>query len=55
MIALIVLVVVVVVLAGWGVSTYNKFIKFDNKVEEAFSTMDVYFKKLWKMLFRHVI
>ena len=50
MIALIVLVVVVVVLAGWGVSTYNKFIKFDNKVEEAFSTMDVYLKKRYDLI-----
>ena len=50
MIALIVLVVVVVVLAGWSVSTYNKFIKFDNKVEEAFSTMDVYLKKRYDLI-----
>ena len=50
MIALIVLVVVVVVLAGWGVSTYNKFIKFDNIVEEAFSTMDVYLKKRYDLI-----
>ncbi len=50
MIIFIILAVIVVVLIGWGISTYNKFIKFDNKVEEAFSTMDVYLKKRYDLI-----
>ncbi|MFR6489445.1 MAG: LemA family protein [Clostridium sp.] len=44
-IALIVIAVVVVLILFWVISTYNKFVKLQNKVEEAFSTMDVYLKK----------
>ena len=29
---------------------YNTFIKLDNKVKEAFSTMDVYLKKRWDLV-----
>ncbi len=29
---------------------YNFFIKLNNKVKEAFSTMDVYFKKRWDLI-----
>ena len=43
-IALIVIAVVVVLILFWVISTYNKFVKLQNKVEEAFSTMDVYLK-----------
>lgn len=50
MIIFIILAVIVVVLIGWAISTYNKFIKFDNKVEEAFSTMDVYLKKRYDLI-----
>lgn len=31
-------------------STYNSFVKLNNKVEEAFSTMDVYLKKRWDLI-----
>ncbi len=30
--------------------TYNSFIKLENKVKEAFSTMDVYLKKRWDLI-----
>ena len=30
--------------------TYNKFVSLDNKVKEAFSTMDVYLKKRWDLI-----
>lgn len=46
----IVLIVVVVVLLIWVVSTYNSFITWKNKVEEAFSTMDVYLKKRYDLI-----
>ncbi len=29
---------------------YNSFVKLDNKVKEAFSTMDVYLKKRWDLI-----
>ena len=29
---------------------YNSFVKLDNKVNEAFSTMDVYLKKRWDLI-----
>lgn len=29
---------------------YNKFVKLNNKVKEAFSTMDVYLKKRWDLI-----
>lgn len=49
-IALIVLAVIIVLLLVWGISTYNKFVKLHNKVEEAFSTMDVYLKKRYDLI-----
>ena len=41
---MIIIAVVVVLILLWVISTYNKFVKLQNKVEEAFSTMDVYLK-----------
>lgn len=31
-------------------TTYNSFVRLNNKVEEAFSTMDVYLKKRWDLI-----
>lgn len=42
--------IIVVVLVVWGVATYNSFISWKNKVEEAFSTMDVYLKKRYDLI-----
>ena len=41
---------IVVIAVLWYVSTYNSFIQLKNKVEEAFSTMDVYLKKRWDLI-----
>lgn len=41
---------IVVVLVLWAVATYNKLVKGQNKVEEAFSTMDVYMKKRYDLI-----
>jgi len=30
--------------------TYNKFVKLNNRVKEAFATMDVYLKKRWELI-----
>ena len=44
------LIVVVVVVGLYVMTTYNGFIKLKNGVEEAFSTMDVYLKKRYDLI-----
>ncbi len=34
----------------WLVATYNKFVKMKNDIDEAFSTMDVYYKKRYDLI-----
>lgn len=46
----IVVIAVVVVVILWVISGYNKLVKLRNKVEEAFSTMDVYLKKRYDLI-----
>lgn len=41
---------VTVVIIAWVITTYNKLIKMKNKVEEGFSTMDVYLKKRYDLI-----
>lgn len=45
-----IIVLVIVVLLIYVVSTYNKLVRLKNTVEEAFSTMDVYLKKRWDLI-----
>ena len=45
-----VIIAIVVVLLLLVFTTYNSFVKLNNKVEEAFSTMDVYLKKRWDLI-----
>ncbi|MDC7228312.1 MAG: LemA family protein [Spirochaetales bacterium] len=49
-IGLIIIIVAVIAIAGFFVSTYNGFIRLRNKVEEAFATMDAYLKKRWDLI-----
>lgn len=42
--------VVVLLTVVWGISTYNGFVKMRNRVQEAFSTMDVYLKKRFDLI-----
>ena len=44
-IAIIAVVVIIVALVGWYISTRNGFVRLKNKVEEAWATIDVYLKK----------
>ena len=37
-------------IVAWCISTYNKFVKMKNDVEEAYSTMDVYMKKRYDLI-----
>jgi len=47
---LIILTLVLAVIAIWFIVTYNSFVNLRNKVEEAFSTMDVYMKKRFDLI-----
>ena len=42
--------VIVLLIILWILLTYNSFIKLNNQVKEAFSTMDVYLKKRWDLI-----
>lgn len=49
----IIAIVVIALIAIIGIyigATYNSFVKGQNSVEEAFSTMDVYLKKRWDLI-----
>lgn len=47
---LIVVLILAALLLLWVISGYNRFIRLRNKVEEAFSTMDVYLKKRYDLI-----
>ena len=40
-----IIIVVIIIIALWMIGSYNSLVNLRNKVEEAFSTMDVYLKK----------
>ncbi len=40
----------VVLIAIFALTTYNSLVRLNNKVKEAFSTMDVYLKKRWDLI-----
>ncbi len=48
-IIIVAIVVVVVILIAFIIS-YNGFVHLNNKIDEAFSTMDVYLKKRWDLV-----
>jgi LemA protein len=50
LITLIVVAAIVLLLLIWVVTTYNSFISVRNKLDEAFSTMDVYLKKRFDLI-----
>ena len=41
---------VIILIIIYAFILYNNFISLDNKVKEAFSTMDVYLKKRWDLI-----
>ena len=45
-----IVIAIVVVLLLLVLSTYNSLVRLNNRVEEAFSTMDVYLKKRWDLI-----
>jgi LemA protein len=44
------LLLLAVVLVGYGISAYNRFVTARNRVDEAFSTMDVYLVKRYDLV-----
>ena len=50
MILIIVLVVILVLLVLFFMSSYNKLVRLSNRVDEGFSTMDVYLKKRFDLI-----
>ncbi len=42
--------VIVLVIVIWFIGSYNRFVSLRNRVEEAFSTMDVYLKKRYDLV-----
>jgi LemA protein len=50
MLWLIIVGAVVVILIFWYIGTYNRFVSLRNRVEEGFSTMDVYMKKRYDLV-----
>ena len=49
-IIIIIVVVIIVIIGLYILSLYNKLVRLTNKIEEAFSTMDVYLKKRWDLI-----
>ena len=47
---LIIVLGIIVMVVLWFIASYNRFISFKNKIEEAFSTMDVYLKKRYDLI-----
>ena len=45
-----VIILVIIILVGYLITSYNKFVQMKNKVEESFSTMDVYLKKRYDLI-----
>ena len=48
--AIYIIIAIVVVLVFYMLGVYNGLVQLNNKVKEAFSTMDVYLKKRWDLL-----
>ena len=45
-----IVIAIIVIIAILIIGMYNSFVKLDNKVNEAFSTMDIYLVKRWNMI-----
>ena len=45
-----VVIAIIVLIAIYVLVQYNSFVKLNNRVSEAFSTMDVYLKKRWDLI-----
>ncbi len=50
MVAIIIIICIVAIIVIWLIASFNGLVKMRNKVEEAFSTMDVYLKKRFDLI-----
>lgn len=41
---------IIAIIIIYALTLYNSFVKLNNKVKEAFSTMDIYLKKRWDLI-----
>ena len=51
MAATIIVIAIVVIIIGYGISIYNSIAKSEIKVDEGYSTIDVYLKKRYDLIF----
>ena len=47
---MIIAIIIIVIILAYAFIMYNTFINLNNRVKEAFSTMDVYLKKRWDLI-----
>lgn len=45
-----IIIAIIVLIIVYAFALYNSFVKLNNKLKEAFSTMDVYLKKRWDLI-----
>lgn len=45
-----IIIAIIILIIIYAFTLYNSFVKLNNKVKEAFSTMDVYLKKRWDLI-----
>ena len=45
-----IIITIIVLIVIYALAIYNGFVQLNNKVKEAFSTMDVYLKKRWDLI-----
>lgn len=45
-----IIIAIIVLIIIYALTVYNSLVKLNNKVKEAFSTMDVYLKKRWDLI-----
>lgn len=45
-----IMIAIIAIIVIYAIVLYNSFVKLNNKVKEAFATMDVYLKKRWDLI-----
>ena len=45
-----IIIAIIALIIIYALASYNSFVKLNNKVKEAFATMDVYLKKRWDLI-----
>ncbi len=45
-----IIIAIIILIIIYALALYNSFVKMNNRVKEAFSTMDIYLKKRWDLI-----